>query len=85
MSVAKKKIIKGKVVSDKMEKTVVVEIERLVRHPFYEKVIRKTTRFFADNPENKAKAGDVVEIVEDRPLSRLKRWRLLKILQKAQK
>ena len=80
MRVVKKKMIRGKVVSDKMEKTVVVEVERLTRHPFYGKVIRKSTRFFADNPQNQAKTGDEVEIIETRPLSKLKRWRLLKIL-----
>lgn len=91
MTESRKKIIRGKVVSDKMEKTVVVESERLVRHPFYEKVLRKYTHFFADNPQNQAKTGDEVEIIETRPLSKMKRWRVLKILssrptrQKAQK
>lgn len=85
MTVVKKKIIRGKVVSDKMEKTIVVEVKRLVRHPFYEKVIRKTTHLFADNPQNQAKMGDEVEVMETRPLSKLKRWRLLKVLQKTQK
>ena len=80
MIVTKKKIMRGKVVSDKMEKTVVVEVERLTRHPFYEKVIRKSTRLFVDNPRNQAKTGDEVEVIETRPLSKLKRWRLLKIL-----
>lgn len=80
----KSKIIRGKVVSDKMERTIVVELERLMRHPIYEKVIRKRTHLYADNPGNQAKTGDKVEIVETRPLSKLKRYRLQRILQKAQ-
>ena len=75
-----RKIMRGKVISDKMEKTVVIEVERLIRHPLYEKVIRKVTRLYVDNPDNQAKAGDEIEVIETRPLSKLKRWKLLRIL-----
>jgi len=75
-----RKIMRGKVISDKMEKTVVAEVERLIRHPLYEKVIRKVTRLYVDNPDNQAKAGDEIEVIETRPLSKLKRWKLLRIL-----
>lgn len=85
MTAVRKKTISGKVISDKMEKTIVVEVERLTRHPFYEKVLRKNTRFFVDDPQNQAKTGDKVEIVETRPLSKLKRWKLVRILQKVEK
>jgi len=80
VTAVRKKIMKGKVISNKMEKTIVVEVERLTRHPFYEKVIRKSTHLFVDDPQSQAKAGDEVEVIETRPLSKLKRWKLLKIL-----
>jgi len=73
----------GKVVSDKMDKTITVLVETTYRHPLYKKTVKKSRQFYADNPENKAKAGDVVEIMETRPLSKLKRWRLVKIIEKA--
>jgi len=78
----KRRIVNGIVVSNKMQKTVVVKIKRLVRHPLYEKAIKKVTRLLADDPENKAKIGDEVELVETRPLSKLKRWRIFKIVEK---
>lgn len=73
----------GTVVSDKMDKTITVLVETTYRHPLYKKTIKKSTKFYADDPENKAKLGDVVEIMETRPLSKLKRWRLVKIVTKA--
>jgi len=72
----------GHVVSDKMDKTIVVRVDRRVRHPRYEKVLTLATRFYAHDEKNEAKVGDRVRIVETRPLSRLKRWRLAEILQK---
>ncbi len=68
------------VVSDKMDKTVVVRVERLTHHPLYRKVIRRSQTFKAHNEENKAKAGDKVKIVETRPLSKDKRWRVAEVL-----
>ena len=72
----------GVVVSDKMDKTVVVVVNRLVQHPVYKKYIRQSARFKAHDEENSARAGDKVEIVQSRPLSRDKRWRLSKILER---
>jgi small subunit ribosomal protein S17 len=73
----------GRVVSDKMDKTIVVSVERLSRHPIYKRVIRLTTRFKAHDENNEARIGDTVLIVESRPLSATKRWRLSEILQRA--
>lgn len=73
----------GKVVSDKMDKTIVVAIEDNVRHPLYKKIIKNTTRLKAHDENNDAKIGDRVEIMETRPLSKDKRWRLTEIIERA--
>jgi len=73
----------GKVVSDKMDKTIVVGIETLVRHPLYGKTIKRTARFKAHDENNECRIGDKVKIMETRPLSRDKRWRLVEIIEKA--
>lgn len=73
----------GKVVSDKMDKTIVVAIETLVRHPLYGKSIKRTTKFKAHDENNECKIGDKVRIMETRPLSKDKRWRLVEIIEKA--
>jgi small subunit ribosomal protein S17 len=73
----------GLVVSDKMQKTVVVAIERRVAHPVYGKMMTLTTRLKAHDEENTAKAGDTVRIMETRPMSKDKRWRLVEIVQRA--
>jgi len=73
----------GKVVSDKMDKTIVVAIETLVRHPLYKKSIKRTTKFKAHDENNECKVGDKVLIMETRPLSKEKRWRLVEILERA--
>jgi small subunit ribosomal protein S17 len=70
----------GKVISDKMMSTVIVETVNLIAHPIYKKVIRKRSKFIAHNPDNKAKLGDEVRIIETRPLSKTKRWRVAEIL-----
>jgi small subunit ribosomal protein S17 len=80
---AKRKTKVGRVVSDKMDKTIVVSVERLARHPLYKRVIRLTTRFKAHDERNEAHVGDTVLIEESRPLSATKRWRLVSILQRA--
>lgn len=82
MAEQKRKIKTGVVVSDKMQKTIVVRVERLTRHPLYNKIIRRFKKFKAHDEENSAKAGDTVKIIESRPLSKDKRWRLLEILNK---
>ncbi len=73
----------GKVVSDKMDKTIVVAIERKVRHPLYGKIINTTTRLKAHDENNEAKVNDKVSIMETRPLSKDKRWRITGIVEKA--
>jgi len=77
------KIYTGKVVSDKMNKTVVVAVERRVQHPAYKKVVKKVTRFKAHDEENKCKVGDIVSVTETRPLSKDKKWTVLNIVEKA--
>jgi small subunit ribosomal protein S17 len=73
----------GRVVSDKMDKTIVVSVERLSRHPVYKRVIRLTTKFKAHDEANEARLGDTVLIQESRPLSATKRWRLVRIVARA--
>ena len=70
----------GKVTSAKMEKTIVVEVQRLVQHPKYRRVVRISKKFYAHDEKREAKLGDTVRIVSSRPLSRLKRWRLKEVL-----
>jgi len=70
----------GKVTSAKMEKTIVVEVTRLVQHPKYRRVVRISKKFYAHDEKREAKQGDTVRIAASRPLSRLKRWRLEKVL-----
>ncbi len=77
-----RKELVGKVISDKMEKTCVVEVERDYLHPLYKKIIRRFKKFYAHNPGNKAKKGDKVRIRETRPLSKLKRWIVVEKLEK---
>ena len=74
----------GRVVSDKMQKTIVVEVERRVQHAEYTRTIKRTSRFHAHDEANAAHVGDRVRIEETRPLSKLKRWRLQEVLVKAQ-
>ena len=79
-----KQQLTGTVVSDKMEKTVVVSVERQVRHGVYGKSQKKTSKFVAHNEGNEAKVGDTVAIAESRPLSRRKRWIVTRVVAKAQ-
>ena len=79
----KRKTKVGRVVSDKMDKTIVVSVERLARHPIYKRVIRLTTKFKAHDEENDAHTGDTVLIEESRPLSATKRWRLVSVVARA--
>ena len=72
----------GRVVSDKMDKTVVVAVDYLRPHPLYRKTVRKTSKFYAHDENNECKVGDMVRIEETRPLSRQKRWRVLEIVTK---
>ncbi|HHY71017.1 MAG TPA: 30S ribosomal protein S17 [Thermoanaerobacterales bacterium] len=79
-----KKVRTGVVVSDKMDKTIVVAVENFVRHPIYGKTIKRTKKYKAHDENNECKVGDLVKIVETRPLSRHKRWRLVEVLRKVQ-
>jgi small subunit ribosomal protein S17 len=73
----------GRVVSDKMDKTIIVSVERLTRHPLYKRVIRASSKFAAHDELNAARVGDTVRIEESRPLSRTKRWRLVEVISRA--
>lgn len=77
---AVKKTRVGVVVSDKMSKTIVVEVERRVPHALFKKIVRKTSKFYAHDEDAKAKVGDKVRIEETRPMSKLKRWKLVEVL-----
>jgi small subunit ribosomal protein S17 len=79
----RRRTLDGTVVSDKMDKTVVVRVERLVRDPQYEKYVRRYSRFMAHDPENECRIGDRVRIIEHRPLSKRKRWKVQATLSKA--
>jgi len=83
MSMENRRRLVGVVVSDKMQKTIVVEVERSIRHPVYRKVLRRSKRYKAHDEQNSAKPGDRVQIMEWRPLSADKRWKLEHILRKA--
>jgi small subunit ribosomal protein S17 len=78
-----KRTIKGVVISNKMDKTIVVRAERLVKHPVFQKYVRKHIKYKAHDENNQSKLGDTVLIIESRPLSKEKRWRMLEILEKA--
>jgi len=73
----------GVVVSDRMSKTAIVAVERMVKHPAYKRIVRRTSRFFAHDEQNQARVGDQVEIVETRPMSKNKRWRVARIIARA--
>lgn len=73
----------GIVVSDKMQKTIVVKVERNVKHPMYDKVVKKFSKFVAHDENEEARIGDKVRIMETRPLSKTKRWRLVEIIERA--
>jgi small subunit ribosomal protein S17 len=83
VTTGKRKTKVGRVVSDKMDKTIVVSVERLARHPLYKRVIRLTTKFKAHDELNEAHVGDTVLIEESRPLSATKRWRLVEVVARA--
>lgn len=74
----------GTVVSDKMDKTVVVQVENTVIHPLYHRYMRRRSKFHAHDAENECRAGDLVEIVSSRPLSKRKRWRVREVLKRAE-
>ena len=79
----KRKVREGWVISNRMNKTIVVGVERRFRHPRYEKIIRRTSKLYAHDDKNECRIGDKVKVMESRPLSKLKRWRLVQVLEKA--
>jgi small subunit ribosomal protein S17 len=79
----RRKVRQGRVVSDKMEQTVVVAIEQIIRHPLYGKTMRRTKKFKAHDQNNECGVGDTVEIMETRPISKEKNWRVVRVIEKA--
>lgn len=79
-----KKVRSGVVVSDKMEKSIVVKVETRVQHPLYKRTVKRQNKYMAHDEENRCRVGDVVRIVECKPISHRKRWRLLEIVQQVQ-
>ncbi|QOR34587.1 30S ribosomal protein S17 [Clostridium sp. 'deep sea'] len=79
-----RKVRQGVVLSDKMDKTVVVNVERITRHPLYGKKMKRSKKYHAHDVENVCRQGDIVEIMETRPLSKTKRWRVVRIVKKAE-
>jgi small subunit ribosomal protein S17 len=75
-----RKLVTGTVTSDRMKKTIAVQADRLTRHVRYQKYVRQTTTYFAHDEKNEARLGDTVEIAETRPLSKKKRWRLVRVI-----
>jgi len=78
----RRKVLVGQVTSDKMDKTVIVVVERTVRHPLYGKVLRRIKKYKAHDEENACQIGDRVRIIESRPMSREKRWRVIEVLER---
>ncbi len=78
-----RKVRVGRVVSNAMDKTIVVAVESKVRHPLYGKIIKRTSKLYAHDEKNECTQGDVVEVMETRPISKTKRWRLVMVLEKA--
>jgi len=78
-----RKVREGWVTSNRMNKTIVVAVERQFRHPRYEKIIRRTSKLYAHDDQNQCQIGDRVKVMETKPLSKLKRWRLVEVLEKA--
>jgi small subunit ribosomal protein S17 len=79
----RRKVRLGQVVSDKMDKTAVVAVNRLIRHPQYKRYVKRTSRFKVHDEKNECRIGDVVRIIETRPLSKDKRWRLVEVVRRA--
>jgi small subunit ribosomal protein S17 len=77
-----KKVLLGEVVSDRMQKTITVKVERRFQHPIYERVVKRSKKFHAHDEHNQCQIGDQVRIIETRPLSKTKRWRLLEIVRR---
>jgi small subunit ribosomal protein S17 len=79
-----RKTIVGRVINDAMNKTIAVSIERTFRHPRYKKIVKKTSKIYAHDEKNDCRVGDKVKVMSTRPLSKLKRWRVIEVLERAQ-
>ena len=79
-----RKTLIGRVVSDKMDKTVTVSVERLFRHPRYKKIVKRTAKLYAHDEANRCRVGDKIKVMSTRPFSNLKRWRVIEVIEKAQ-
>ena len=79
-----RKTMVGRVVGDRMNKTVTISVERLFQHPKYKKIVKKTSKIYAHDEENKCRIGDKVKVMSMRPLSKLKRWRVIEIIERAE-
>jgi len=79
-----RKTLVGMVVSDRMNKTVTISVQRSIRHPMYKKIVKKTSKIWAHDAENECRIGDRVKVMSTRPLSKLKRWRVVEILKRSQ-
>ena len=79
-----RKTMVGRVVSDKMDKTVTISVERLFQHPRYKKIVKKTSKVYAHDEENQCHVGDRVKLMSTRPLSKFKRWRVIEVIERAQ-
>jgi small subunit ribosomal protein S17 len=82
MAEGHRKVLQGEVISDRMEKTITVKVERRLRHPVYERVVKRSKKFHAHDEHNQCAVGDLVRIIETRPLSKTKCWRLLEIVRR---
>jgi small subunit ribosomal protein S17 len=82
MGEGRRKILVGEVISNRMQKTITVKVERRVQHSLYERVIKRSKKFHAHDEQNQCKIGDIVRITETRPLSKTKRWRLLEVVRR---
>jgi small subunit ribosomal protein S17 len=79
----RRKVLSGEVVSDRMDKTITVKVERRIRHSAYERVIKRSKKYHAHDEQNQCQIGDQVRIIETRPLSKTKRWRLLEVIRQS--
>ena len=82
MAEGRRKILLGEVVSNRMHKTITVKVERRVRHPMYERVVKRSKKFHAHDEHNQCQIGDIVRVIETRPLSKTKCWRLLEVVRR---
>jgi len=82
MAEGRRKVLLGEVVSNRMHKTITVQVERRVRHPIYERVVKRSKKFHAHDEHNQCQIGDIVRIIETRPLSKTKCWRLLEVVRR---